>query len=137
MTTNTAKTKTLRNAKSTKNGVISTKSEFICPVCQRREIDTNFPTPPNIESDTDLHQQQQQRQREESPPLTLQTWTQTSPYIIDSNLFFSTKYHQSSTTSTERDLKEKKSQHKTPGRHHQRHGINKIMIIKIILLEFL
>ena len=128
-----AKTRTLRNAKNTKNGVISTKSEFICPVCQRREIGTNFPTPPNIESDTDLHQQQQQRQREESPPLTLQTWTQTSPYIIDSNLFFSTKYHQSSTTSTERDLKEKKSQHKTPGRHHQRHGINKIMIIKIIL----
>ena len=77
MTTNTAKTKTLRNAKSTKNGVISIKSQFICPVCQRREIDTNFPTPPNIESDTDLHQQQQQRQREESPPLTLQTWTQT------------------------------------------------------------
>ena len=107
------------------NPYITSRSEFICPVCQRREIGTNFPTPPNIESNSDLNHQQQ-RQRDESPPLTLQTWTQTSPYIIESNLFFSNKYHQTSTSSTtERDLKERKGQHyhKSPGRHHQKHGI--------------
>ena len=99
------------------NNTPITKPEFVCPVCQRREVGTNFPTPPYVASDS--HNQRQQ-QREVESPLTLQTWTQTSPYIIDSNLFFSTKYP----SPTARDLKEKKihRHHKSPGRHHQKYN---------------
>jgi len=48
--------------------------QSVCPICQRREIGTNFPTPRASDKEEDL-------------PLTLQAWTQTSPYLINNNQF--------------------------------------------------
>ena len=63
--------------------------QSVCPICQRREIGTNMPTP-------------RPSDREEDLPLTLQTWTQTSPYLIDNNQF--TKYAQDLKTEHRKNL---------------------------------
>eukprot|EP00111_Clytia_hemisphaerica_P001656 TCONS_00004695-protein len=75
-------------------------STNLCPVCQRREIGTNFPTPTASEFDAN------RKKKVKEEPLTLQTWTQTSPYIIES----------------EGDSLDKKKQQRTVGLHSPSKG---------------